>query len=104
MEEPEEMPSAVKETMRLALGIYAKKKLMQMDEPISIRALSKKQKLFTVLKSPHIDKKAREQFFFTTYGVELSMKTSSIPTLLVTEILTRFYETGSNELHITVRF
>ena len=93
-----------KELLRKALGIYARRKLMEQLEPVTVRELPKKQKLFTVLKGPHIDKKAREQFFFTTYGVELFMKTNAVSSMMLTETLARLYETGMNELNITARF
>lgn len=99
-----EMPQETKEVLRRALGIYTRERLKDNVEPVTVRQLPKKQKLFTVLKGPHIDKKAREQFFFTTYGVELFMKTNSVSTLMLTETLARFYETGINELHIIARF
>ena len=104
MDDVPEMPLQTKEVMRRALGIYTREKLKESSEPVTIRQLPKKQKLFTVLKGPHIDKKAREQFFFTTYGVELFMKTNSVSALMLTETLARFYETGINELHIIARF
>lgn len=36
--------------------------------------LPKKRKLFTVLRSPHIDKKSREQFKFTSRKIKLIVK------------------------------
>ena len=103
-ETPEKIPPEAKETLRRALGLFVMRQSRESLEPVTVRHLPRRKKLFTVLKGPHIDKKAREQFFFTTYGVEMTMKTHAISAMMFTEMLARFYETGTNELHITARF
>jgi small subunit ribosomal protein S10 len=41
-------------------------------------SLPKKRKLFTVLRSPHIDKKSREQFEFTRYKKKLFVQNENV--------------------------
>eukprot|EP00210_Caulerpa_lentillifera_P008008 g7647.t1 len=99
-----ELSEDAKSVLRTALGVFTQRKLEDSLQPVEVRTLPTKKKLFSVLKSPHVDKKALEQFFYTTYGAEMTIKTNSVSALVLTETLARLYETGSNELHITARF
>jgi ribosomal protein S10 len=59
----------IKPISKLALKIKRLKKTKQFRNikfPSIFKTYSKK-KLFTVLKSPHVNKKAREQFIYKTY-------------------------------------
>jgi small subunit ribosomal protein S10 len=57
----------------------------------SIEYLNKTKKLFTVLRSPHIDKKSREQFHLVRYQLVLTCKISNIDAFFLLMQLFSFY-------------
>lgn len=54
---------------RLRMCAYAKEFLMPMLRNVRHASLPLKKKYYTVLRSPHVDKKSREQFEFSSYKV-----------------------------------
>lgn len=56
--------------------LYLLKKIgnFEKNKNISIFKIKKKKKLFTLLKSPHIYKKSREQFIYENFIVKIEIK------------------------------
>ncbi len=60
--------------IQLLLNPYSKNRFENLNEI----SLPKKRKLFTVLRSPHIDKKSREQFEFMRYKKKLFVQNENM--------------------------
>lgn len=74
----------VKPISKLSLKLKRLKKIKQFKNlkfPSIFKTYSK-QKLFTVLKSPHVNKKAREQFIYKTYKQNMIFLVRNINQLL----------------------
>lgn len=52
---------------------------------------SSKKKIFTVLKSPHVHKKSREQFKYSTFKRKIIIKNSNVLTLLYLNMFIKKY-------------
>ena len=64
-----------------------------------VNSIKKKQKRFTVLKSPHVHKKAREQLELTTYTLMLSVTGSKNETK---NFLTNLYQKQIEDIKYTI--
>lgn len=64
--------------------------------------LPKKRKLFTVLRSPHIDKKSREQFEFIHYKKKLIIKNKNVNNAALFVFLLKNSEFPGVEIEISL--
>jgi ribosomal protein S10 len=61
-------------TLILSYMLFIKKYLARINKKFLILGLPNRKKLITLLKSPHVNKKAREQFIFSKHSFILVLK------------------------------
>src|SRR5690348_14367024 len=66
--------------------------------------LPTKRRLYTVLRSPHIDKKSREQFQFTRYKIQFSSQFHSISNSILFLFLLKNAEFPGVEIQISLLY
>ncbi len=64
----------------------------------------KKVKLFTVLRSPHIDKKSREQFHFKFYTKKLCITCNNIKQAIMLLFLIKNSQFPNVEIHVSFKY
>ena len=84
------------------LKSFSKKKKLQLSRALIFIRNKHYKKIFSILKSPHVNKTAQEQFEFVTYSYKIKIQTFQIIKTLI--ILKKLQTTLFSEVQLNVKF